>query len=37
MEIMAGNLLSCDRARLKNYFNVTGTIQKTRDTSVIYA
>ena len=37
MYIMAGDLLSCDRERLKNYVNVTCTIQKTRDTSVIYA
>ena len=37
MKIMAGNLLSCDQERLKNYINVTCTKQKTRDTSVINA
>ena len=37
MLIMAGNLQSCYRERLQNYVNVTCTIQKTRDTSVIYA
>ena len=30
-------MLSCDRERLKNYVNVTYTIQKKRDTRVIYA
>ena len=34
---MAGDLLLRDRERLKNYVNVTSTIQKTRDTSVIDA
>ena len=33
MLIVAGDLLSCDQERLKNYVNVTCTIQKTRDTS----
>ena len=32
MKFLAGNLLSCDRERLKNYINVICTIQKTRDT-----
>ena len=37
MYIMTRDMLSCDRERLKNYINVTCTIQKTRDTNVIYA
>ena len=32
---MARDMLSCDQERLKN--NVTCTIQKTHDTSVMYA
>ena len=37
MLIMAEDMLSCDRERLKNNVNVTCTIQNTQDTSVIYA
>ena len=37
IEIMAGDMLSCDRERLKNYVNVSCTIQMTRDTSKTYA
>ena len=37
MYIMAINLLSYDRERLKNYINVTCTIQNACYTNVIYA